>query len=139
MQAQGSNIPTPFISYWWDSNPASKTFYNSTVPTPGSNMSTLPSREGTYPYTSSSQTNAAATTQEQNDTIALAQGTAVLGTFETVTFYIRDNAAHDVEDVVTLIEPESLITTKDYMINTLTLQLDHSTAMEVQAQLVVAG
>jgi hypothetical protein len=135
--AQGSNIPTPFISYWWDSNPTSPTFYNATVPVPGVNMTYLPTRQGSYPMTSTSQTNAAATTQEQNDTIAQSIGVAGLGTFETIDFKIRDNPAHDAEDVVGLFEPDTTVTSKLYLINTITVQMDEASEMEIKAQLVI--
>jgi hypothetical protein len=137
--AQGSNIPTPFISYWWDSNSNSPTFYNATTPVPGSNMTTLPARTGTYPMTTSGQTNAAATTQEQNDTIALSIGIGTQGTFETIDFKIRDNAAQDVEDVIGLYEPDTTVTPKLYMLNTITVQMDQSTEMECKGQLTLQG
>jgi hypothetical protein len=134
--SQGSNIPTPLISYWWDSDIASPTFYCATVPVPGGNMSSLPVQQGTYPYTTSTLTNSAATTQAQNDSIAQSKGYAARGTFETAAVYIRDNAAQDLEDVIAVIEPGSLVTPKLYAVNTLTMDLGTSSPLEIQAQLV---
>ncbi len=134
--SQGSNIAAPIASYWWDSDQNSPTFYNDTVPVPGVNMSTLPTREGTYPTTAFSVTGAAATTQGQNDLIALAQGYGAKGSLETIDVKIRDNPAHDVEDVIGLYDPATTLTAKLYVLDTLTVQMTGAQEMELKGRLV---
>lgn len=134
--SQGSGVATPLISYWWDSDSASPSFYNSTVPVPGSNMTSLPSNQGTYPTTVATITGAAATTQLQNDTIAAAAGLSTKGTFETIDLKIRDNPAHDVEDVITANDPAALITPKNYCLDTVTIPLDFAAELEMKGRLV---
>lgn len=135
--SQGSNVGTPLISYWWDSNQNSPTFYNTTVPVPGSNMSTLPGAQGTYPTTIAEQTGAAATTQIANDAIAQSMGFASKGSIETVDIKIRDNPAQDADDVVAVLDAATTIVTKAYVLDTLTMQLAGRSEMEAKGRLVV--
>jgi hypothetical protein len=138
VQSQGSGVTTPLTSYWWDSNPDSPTFYSATVPVPGSNMTALPSKDpgSTYPTTSNTITTQAATTQLQSDSIAQSAGYGVLGTIESIDFKIRDNPAHDVDDVVQLQDDDVIISPTLYCLDTITIQLDASQELEAKGRLV---
>lgn len=98
--SSGSGVAPPLQTYWWDNNPLSKTFYASGTPGP-----TLPARDpsATYPTYLVPITTSVATTQAQVQAIANAAGLGYLGSIEGCVLSIRDNPAHDANDVVTLL------------------------------------
>ncbi|MDE1904842.1 MAG: hypothetical protein KGH75_00140 [Rhodospirillales bacterium] len=137
--SQGSNVGAPIQSVWWDSNPSSPTFYNSTAPTIGTS-STVPPKMGTYPTTQITDTGSTATTQADNDAAARALFLASHGRFETLDLKIRDNPAQDVEDVISVASADAGIAAgSNYVLDTITIGLDYSTEEELKGRLVVAA
>ena len=134
--SQGSNVTTPIQSVWWDSNPDSPTFYNSTVPAIGSSH-TVPTPQGTYPTTTVTSTSGTATSQATNDAAARAIFLGAYGAFETLDLKLRDNPAHDAEDVVTVTSEEAGIDGSSYVFDTITVQCDYSTELEAKGRIVV--
>ena len=84
-------------------------------------------------------TSSTATTQTDNDRAAAAIFLAQYGSFETVDLKIRDNPAHDVEDVVFVVSEDAGITGSTYVLDTITVQLDYSSELEMKGRVVVAG
>jgi hypothetical protein len=97
--SSGSGITTPLQTYWWDNTPTSITYYASGVP-----GTTLPVRSGASVYPTLVQTfnTSAATTLAQLQQMVNSLGLSYIGTLEGAVITIRDNPAHDVNDVVTL-------------------------------------
>ena len=139
VESQGSGVTTPLVSYWWDSAVGSTTYYNATVPTPGSNMHSLPTRDpaATYPVTVATISTQAARTQTQCDDIALSAGYATIGTIDTFDVKIRDNPAHDVDDVLVLQDPEVWPNPTLYVVDKVIVQIDIAQELEIQGRLVV--
>lgn len=139
VESQGSGVTTPLVSYWWDSNVGSATYYNSTPPVPGSNMHSLPTRDpsATYPPTVSNTSTQLATTQLACDNIALGKGYGVIGLIDSCDVKIRDNPAHEPDDVVIFQDDDLWPTGTSYVLDTVIIQLDHSQEMEMKGRLVV--
>jgi hypothetical protein len=104
-QSSGSGVTTPLQTYWWDNNVGSATFYAAGTPGP-----TLPAKTGTYPTLVATLTTNAATTLAQLQNAVNNAGLSVIGTIEGGNISIRDNAAQDVNDVVTLFSVNAGIT-----------------------------
>ena len=106
--SEGSSVAAPIAVYWWDDNPSSPTFY---ADTPSGGFTTpqyvLPLVDSTAHYPPCVQqfdsTLIGPTFQaDQAQAIALAIGLTSIGSLEKSTFTIRDQPAHDIDDVVTI-------------------------------------
>ena len=104
--SQGSNVGTPLRSDWQDLDPQSPTYLY-----------------GPYPTTVQHVTTAIATTQAQVDAMALALGTARLGTFDALTMNYLGDPAHDAGDVVTVTRQASRLAASPYVMQKGTLDL----------------
>lgn len=95
--AQGSGVAPPLQTFWWDNDPSSKTFYAFGDPGP-----TLPPPDAgsTYPMLVASITSSIATDITSLQAVANQQGVLLKGKFETAVFTLRDQPAHDVDDVI---------------------------------------
>ena len=106
--SSGSSVTAPIAVFWWDDNSSSPTYY---APTPSGGFTTpqyvLPPIDSaaTYPplvqnYDSSL---IGPTFQaDQAQAVALAIGLTSIGSLEQSTFTIRDQPAHDIDDVITV-------------------------------------
>lgn len=133
--ASGSGIATPIQTYWWDNNPESPTFYASGTPGP-----TLPLRDGssTYPTLVQTLTTSAATTLAQLQEMVNAAGLGYVGTFEGLVLSIRDNPAHDVNDVITLKRAVAGITSpSNYIVDQGVIDLTSQNPLQLTTRLVV--
>lgn len=133
--SQGSNVPTPLRSVWWDDNPNSPTFYNLLAP-PLLAGAPIPAPAGLYPTTTASNTGSTATTQTANDQAAQALFLGTAGAFETITFKIRDNPAHEVGDVVSILDSSIGPTANSYLIDSMVIQCTSTPEMELKGRLV---
>ena len=104
--SQGSNVGAPIRSDWQDLEPSSPTYLY-----------------GPYPTTVQHVTTALATTQAQVDAMALALGTARLGTFDALTMNYLGDPAHDAGDVVAITRQASRLAGAPYVMQKGTLDL----------------
>jgi hypothetical protein len=133
--SSGSGVSVPIQTFWWDNNPASKTFYASG--TPGV---TLPARDvtSTYPTTQKKITTSQATTLAQAQAIANAAGLNFIGSFESALVTLRDNPAHDVNDVITLQRASAGVPSPTkYIIDQVVIDVGAQTPLQITARLVV--
>ena len=106
VESSGTKANPPVTVWWWDSYPGSPTFYAAapadwTVP-----QTTLPPNTGTYSVLLQKFT----TNIQQGDptaaqAMALAIGLTSIGSLEKSTFTLRDQPAHDIDDVITIFNP----------------------------------
>lgn len=100
----GSKVKPPVQAFWWDSDSASKTYY-APPPTGGFSPTTpqtsAPAQAGNALYPSMLQkfTTNLVSSAAQAQAVAMAIGLIAIGSLEAGTFSIRDNPAHDVDDV----------------------------------------
>ena len=124
-------------AWWWDSNVLSPTYY-AAAPTggfvPTNPQTTLPiqSTLATYPrliqkFTTTiigPNTTANPNAQkEQSQAVAIAIGLTSIGSLEKDSFTIRDQPAHDVDDVVTIERVVAGITTTNFVLDTIVVDL----------------
>jgi len=102
--SQGAHVTTPVTVYWWDSDSTSETYY---AAAPGGGfspgpVSTLPGPDSTstYPTTFSTSDTSLASTDVQAQAIVNALGLLSVGSIDNTVFTIRDQPAHDVDDVI---------------------------------------
>lgn len=88
--------------WWWDSYPGSPTYYASAPGDWTMPQTILPANAGSYPVLIQKYTT---NIQQGNPTaaqaMALAIGLTSIGSLESTTFSIRDQPAHDIDDVIT--------------------------------------
>jgi hypothetical protein len=92
--------------WWWDSYPGSPTFYADAPAHWEDPQYTLPANAGTYSvllqkFTTNIQQGAPDAAQA----MALAIGLTSIGSLEKSTFTLRDQPAHDIDDVITVYNP----------------------------------
>ena len=135
--SQGSKVTEQVQAWWWDSNVLSPTYY-AAAPTggfvPTNPQTTLPiqSTLATYPrliqkFTTTiigPNTTANPNAQkEQSQAVAIAIGLTSIGSLEKDSFTIRDQPAHDVDDVVTIERVVAGITTTNFVLDTIVVDL----------------
>jgi len=108
VESSGTKANPPVTVFWWDSYPGSPTFFADapadwTVP-----QYTLPPLTGTYSVLLQKFT----TNIQQGDpnaaqAMALAIGLTSIGSLEKSTFTLRDQPAHDIDDVITVYNPKA--------------------------------
>ncbi|HEY5024709.1 MAG TPA: hypothetical protein VII76_07015 [Acidimicrobiales bacterium] len=108
--SQGSGVTVPLRADWKDTNPDSPTFIY-----------------GTYPTTKQTIQTSLATTQDQVDLLAETAGYGVIGLLESVTLNIRDNPAHEPEDVVTVTRERAGLNGSAYVLGQIDISLDTAT------------
>jgi hypothetical protein len=111
--------------WWWDSYPSDPAYY---APAPGSWLlpqTILPANVGTYPILIEKfTTNIAQGDSTAAQAMALAIGLTSIGSLEKSTFTLRDQPAHDVDDVVTMQRVVAGIpASTDYVIDQVTIDL----------------
>jgi hypothetical protein len=104
--SQGSGVTAPVAVYWWEDDPESAMYY---APTPAGGFTTpqyvlpLIDAAATYPplLQRFESTLIGPTFQaDQAQAVALAIGLTSKGSLEKTTFTIRDQPAHDIDDVI---------------------------------------
>ena len=134
--AQGSGVATPLQTFWWDNDPTSKTFY-----APGTPGTTLPARSAasTYPTLQAKIETSIVTTLAQLQALVNAAGLSYKGTFETIQLSIRDQPAHDVNDIVAVKRSVAGVTTlTNYILDQVVIPLDIATPTTLTGRLVLA-
>jgi hypothetical protein len=137
VQSSGSGVTPPIQTFWWDSNPNSRTFFALGTPGP-----TLPTRDPTsqYPTYLVTISTTVATTLAQCQAIANAAGLGYIGTIEGNLIQIRDNPAHDINDVVVLQRVVAGITTPtNYVVDSVLIDLTTQNPLQLTTRLVVPG
>ena len=140
---QGSSITTPIQAWWWDSNPASKTYYAAAPAggfTPTTPQTTLnaPDPAAVYPYLIEKFDTPLAASAAQAQAIAIAIGLTAIGSMEKATFTIRDNAAQDVDDILLMQRVKAGIpASTKYVVDHVQVALDSVTPMQISTRLVV--
>lgn len=142
--SSGSNISPPIQTFWWDSVVGSRTYY-APAPVGGfpSYQPSLPAQDtptSTYPtYLVTINTTAAPDTGSAA-AMAYSAGLGYIGTIEGAVIQIRDNPAHDVNDVVTLLRVSAGIEVQsNYVVDQVTIDLTPTTALQLTTRLVIAG
>jgi hypothetical protein len=108
VMSSGSSVTAPVQVWWWDSNSSSPTYYapppiGGFLPTNPQYALPIQSVLATYPFLIQifQSTLIGATIQGQvAQAVAIAIGLTSIGSLEKTTFTIRDQPAHDVDDVI---------------------------------------
>jgi hypothetical protein len=106
VESSGTKANPPVTVWWWDSYPGSPTFYADAPAHWEDPQYTLPANAGTYSvllqkFTTNIQQGAPDAAQA----MALAIGLTSIGSLEKSTFTLRDQPAHDIDDVITVYNP----------------------------------
>jgi hypothetical protein len=100
----------------------------------------LPTKSGTYPTYLVTINSSAATTLAQAQSIANAAGLGYIGTIEGAVIKIRDNPAHDVNDVVTLLRVSAGIEVQsNYVVDQVSIDMTPNVPLQLTTRLVIAG
>ena len=147
VMSQGSSVTAPVQVWWWDSNPSSPTYYAAAPGggwLPTNPQYTLPIRDvaATYPelIQQFDSTLIGPTFQaDQAQAVAIAIGLTAIGSLESATFTIRDQPAHDVDDVITF---QRVIAGRpddtDYIVDQVQVDLTPTTAEQLTTRLIYA-
>ena len=143
--SQGSSVTAPVQVWWWDSNASSPTYF---APgpiggfLPSNPQYTLPLGVGTYPFlvqTFDSSLIGPTFQAEQAQAVAIAIGLTSIGSLEAGTFTIRDQPAHDVDDVITFQRVIAGIpSSTNYVVDQVQVDLTPTTAEQLTTRLVYA-
>ena len=150
--SQGSKVTEQVQAWWWDSVSTSATYYHDPpaggfVPT--NPQLTLPAQNplAQYPrFIQKFQTtiigpNTIANPnaqKEQSQAVAIAIGLTAIGSLEKDTFTIRDQPAHDVDDVVTIGRVIAGIPTNtNFVLDTVTIDLGPQNELQFAARPVL--
>lgn len=125
--AQGSGLDVPLTSVWWDSDPASFTYYGPAPPP------ALP--QGEYPTTTKQMQTALATQQSDVDNMAQSAGLAAKNLFDSVIVAVRDFPPLDGIDVMSVNDPQAKIY-GDYTCDQIAFPLGTSAKMSVTGRKV---
>jgi len=135
--SQGSNVLSPQQCFWWESDATLKTYY---APPPPSHwllpVFTLPplASGSSYPMNvrSLNQSVFNDPVGYQANIMAFRAGTLATGSLEQTTITLRDQPAHDIDDVVTLRRVVAGITTlTDYVVDHVQIALDPVTPAQL--------
>lgn len=121
VQSSGSNISPPIQTFWWDTNPASSTYYAAGPVGP-----LLPAQDvlATYPPLMTTITSSAISNLSDAQNMANQAGAGYLGTIEGATFTIRDDPSRDADDVITVTDTRGgILTPTNYVLDTVTIDL----------------
>jgi hypothetical protein len=141
--SQGAGIPSPITVYWWDSDPGSPTYY---APAPGGGgfstpQLSLPSIDAgsKYPTTIASKMTALVTTAANLQKIANIDGNLQKRSIESTVISIRDQPAHAVNDVVSVLRAPAGIQWDtgiliDYVVDAVTIDLSPRNASSITAR-----
>lgn len=143
VMSQGSSTTAPVMVWWWDSNSSSETYY---APGPAGGFDpstpqyTLPGQVGTYPrmiQEFNSSVIGPTFQAEQAQAVAIAIGLTSIGSLEAATFTIRDQPAHDVDDVITFQRVIAGIpSSTNYIVDQVQVDLTPTTAEQLTTRLV---
>lgn len=134
--ASGSGIPTPLQYFWWDNNPSSPTFYATGSPP----STSLPARssESVYPTLMVTINTTIPPNTTDIEAVATAAGNGFIGRFESAQISLRDNPAHDVDDVVQVQSAVSGVPTPTaYVVDQVQIGLDTTSGTVLTGRLVV--
>jgi hypothetical protein len=139
--SQGSGVTTPIQVFWWDSNSSSPTYY---APAPGGGgfiptnpQTSIPGQASTaiYPALLQKIDTSLVTSKPQAAAMAIAVGLIAIGSLEKATFTIRDQPAHDVDDVLTAGRVIAGIPTSTlYVVDQVQIDLGVSTAEQLSVR-----
>ncbi len=135
--AQGSKVATPVQVFWWDSNPASPTYYAPAPTSWSSPQYTLPAQAGSYPMQLLNIANQLVSDPVSLQAQANAAGLLSIGALEETTITFRGNPALDVDDVIEVTRVSSGIpASTKYVIDQVQIDLGAKNPMQVTGRLV---